>query len=183
MIHLPRPAAAKAQRSTIAQLVRLLDDRTIDELLRRGEHPHVDAWLGGGTGGGNTTAKPVEGVVVRDAGGRILPDDTGTPDTWQTQDDPVHVAIAELFAELAEAAGLVKRIDQRRQWLLHLHETARKRVNTVELCAGCNDQILPPQRVKRLDGQPYHHPDPVDGEPQPQCWWDAYRSTRRATAG
>lgn len=63
--------------------------------------------------------------------------------------------------------------------------TNTERQNNVEKCAGCGLPILAPSggpgRVKRLgaDLLPYHHPDPVDGVAQPQCWWDAYRAQRR----
>lgn len=182
MTHLPNASKAKRQRSNIAALIRLLDDATIGELLRRAEHPNVDPWppQTGQPGGSNDVARPVEAVTVRDAGGRIIthPDGTEecTPDAWAGAPDNVRDAIAELFAELAEADGLLESIDQRRQWLLHIHESARKRTNSVDQCTGCRKPIIPPQRTKRLDGQPYHHPDPIDGEAQPQCWWTAYRA-------
>lgn len=183
-IHLPHPAEAKRQRSRGRELLFNLDDRTIDELLHRAKHPSTDGWPPSGAGGGsNDISRPVETAVIADAGGRLLDDGTATEDTWTAPDDTVRDAIVKLFAELAELKTLAERIDQRRQWILNIHDSARGRRNTTELCASCDKQILHPQKVKRLDGQPYHHPDPIDGEPQPQCWWDEYRAARRAAAG
>lgn len=173
MIHLPRPSDAKHHRDLIRSLANQLDNGTIDTLLDRARHPQHDAWPAGTTtGGSNDVARPVETVVIRKAGGRTQPDGTESEDRWLEDDDPVRQAITELFAQLAEAAGLMRIVDQRRQWLANIHDTARGRPNTVELCTGCNQ---PAPKVKRLDGQPYHHPDPIDGQPQPQCWWHAYR--------
>jgi hypothetical protein len=50
-----------------------------------------------------------------------------------------------------------------------------KRQNSVELCVECNEPIL--GKIKRLDGQPYHHPDDQPGD-NGSCWWKAYNRTR-----
>lgn len=180
MIHLPRPTEAKRQRDLIRSLAHQLDNHTIDAFLERARYPETDPWLNSSSaGGGNDVARPVEAAVLRDAGGRLLPDGTCTEDTWSQDEDRVRQAIAELFAQLAETSGLMSIIDQRRQWLTNIHDSARGRTNSVELCYGCDEPIITKEglagKVKRLDGKPYHHPDPVDGEPQPQCWWHAYR--------
>lgn len=50
-------------------------------------------------------------------------------------------------------------------------ETNTGRENTVDVCAGCNEPIVGVgnDRVKRLDGQPYH---------AGSCWWSVYNATR-----
>lgn len=170
----PRPAAAKRHRDQIRTLANLLTDDTIDELCRRAEQPHAHdgyptSTLGEGTGG--DTPNPTLRAVELSAGGHGY-----DHDTWLTPADPTGQAIRELFAQLAEAAGLLTIIDRSRQYVFAQEAKVRGRQNTVDLCAGCDQ---PAVKVKRLDGDPYHHPDPIGGEPQPQCWWDAYRAKRR----
>lgn len=183
MIYLPRDHVAKNHRDTIRSLAHMLANTDIDDFLNRAAHAETDQWPNRNGDGrrGSGVSKPTEAVAVRDAGGHTTRDGEETDDNWDDPTDPVREAIAHLFAELSEAAGIMKRVEQRRQWLANIRENARTRTNTIDLCAECNDPIQPPQKTKRLDGQPYHHPDPVDGFQQPQCWWHAYRRNRPDT--
>ncbi len=117
---------------------------TIDDLIRRAQHPAQDAYSTGTQGRGNDVSNPTLATVIRDAG-------WGDEDTWPTTPDPILTDIQDILAALAEAAGVVSIIPKRRAHITKLGGT-QTRVNTVELCAECGE---PAPKVKRIDGQPY----------------------------
>lgn len=156
---------------------------TIATLIFRGRYPAQDAYTTGEGGRGNDISRPTEAATLRDARGRTYTDEDGTeitlPDTWEAIKDTVGQAIWELFGLLSEATVALHAVNTKRAWVLSIADDNYGRLNTVDLCAGCNE---PAPKVKRLDGQPYHHPNPIDGQPQPQCWWHAYRQQRPTEA-
>jgi hypothetical protein len=216
-IHLPHPDEAKRQRSKIRELIDQLDNATIDRLLNRARHAATDAYAGGANAGSNTVSNPTEAAVIRNAGGRITHDDHGreifTPDTWDEGSDPTRDAIAEFFAELAEAHGLIRRLARRQQYLSTDHERAIPRASTPAgncqccdtLCTGAVDDKLIsgyckkcrnawehagyPDRVEFQRDHALKHPD-THGGPTADTEWDPTRhlgahqyETTRATTG
>lgn len=202
-IHLPRADDAKRQRDKIRELIHNLDDDTIDRLLQRARYPATDAYSTGTAAGSNTVAKPTEATAVRDAGGRITTDEHGneicTDDQWETPADPVRDAIGDLFAELADAHGLVRRLDRHRQYLATDHERAAGRQSSIAgdcLCCGVTctgavgDKLVSgyckkcrnaweyagyPDRVQFQRDHALKHPDTPASPPAGGTGWDPAR--------
>jgi hypothetical protein len=156
-IHLPHPDTAKRQRTRIREISSCLTDHKIDWYLNRARYAAVDAYSGSTGGRGNDVSRPTEAAVVRDAGGRILEDEHGndvaTDDNWEAPADPVREHIAELFALLAEAAGISARIDKLSQYLDNDHSRAATRQSSLAGdCGRCGTTVTGAPKDKLVSG-------------------------------
>lgn len=112
----------------------------------------------GGSGHGDRVSTLAGNAVDRERAGLPAADPGAAAGDWLTE-----------FDEWV-AAG--KRLERRARGLLPKSEAevTRGRENTVEVCVECGE---PAPKVKRLDGQPYHHP-----ESGLSCWRTAYDRQR-----
>ena len=121
-----------------------LTDHALADLIRRQREPAVDPYTQGAGGRGNDVSNPTLSAVVRDAGGRTYTDPiTGeeivTEDKWPTTPDPVLDAINELLGALAEAAGILRVADTRRQYI---DSIPRGRISSLAgQCQACHRDV------------------------------------------
>lgn len=163
--HWPRFNRLQQRRSTIRSAVDDLDDRTLTELLRvAGESSRPleegageavsDGFPASSVGGGHASddvSRPTENSALRyyriDERGRFL--------GWVEPIDAVGQACAELFAQLAEAEGLMNKVARRRdyviEFLLKDKATMHGRVSSLQGdCEACGHAAsgLPNDRIK-----------------------------------
>lgn len=150
----PRLDRLQRQRADLAEIVAALNDKTLEELHRRAQHPVADAY-GAGRPEANVTASspdtPVEAAVLAEAGGG---DDD--PDTWESPPDPTLEVLGELFAGMAEALGILRAVDRRRAYLLALGPgagdgEARRKLRAGEGECRCCERVVtgtPNDRLK-----------------------------------
>jgi hypothetical protein len=104
-------------RDQAIEVLRRLDDATLEDLLRRAQYVASDGYpaqsMGESDVHGGRGGDPVGAKVAADAGGR-----DEEPDTWRSLADPVGEALAQLFGNLVEIAGLVRVIDRKRAYVL-----------------------------------------------------------------
>lgn len=104
-------------RDAMIQTLHDLDDDTIDDLVRRGEHlADSDGYPAGGNTGSSsgTVSRPTENAVL--AHYAHVGDDEH--DVRRSTSDPTGATIRQLFAELAHAKGLVDGVARRRNLVL-----------------------------------------------------------------
>ncbi len=141
-IYLPKPAQAERQRAHAREVLDRLDDVTITELLRRarfsagrdGHRPSSELQSNGGATGDPDRRDPTGRMATAGS-----PDDAS--DEWAELPDPVREAISELFAGLAEALGVLRQVDRRRQYVLSAADALRGRQSTVGVCAACGRTV------------------------------------------
>lgn len=153
-LYLPRPAEAKRQREKAIEWLRDLDDKTIDELLRRAQLSAIpDGYspsTGAGAGRGASTNTPTEGGMFARTGFGRTPDDEERgihePDDPEAgyHPDPVRKAADRIFRTLAETWAALRQLDRDRRYVLSVGDAAGRGVDVLArggICQACGREV------------------------------------------
>lgn len=127
-----------ARRDRARAILDRLDDKTCAELGRRARGAVRDGFPSSSGGGGVSTSdvsRPTEASALVG-----LPDVEDQADDWvrhESPADPVGDAIAEVFATMGEAVGLLLVIDGQRGYVLATGDDKRGRVSSLGSCSCC----------------------------------------------
>jgi hypothetical protein len=140
MSHIPPLSKVRRTLAHLRELVADLDDDTVTELHRRAQLVAQDGYTSGSSAGrgshGGDVADPTYAAAVR-------------PEPF----DPVRKAVAEIFAGLAEATGVLRGADRRRRYVFAAGDAERGRQSSLAGdCGACGRAVAGTEDDKLCSG-------------------------------
>jgi hypothetical protein len=138
---------AMGNRHVLAKFLELLDDKTIKDLVRRGQHrPAGDGFspgsLGSGGSHGPDVARPTEQAAIRLGAKAVEEDEVGQPDSWEEWEwDLVANALDTAFRQLGVMAGLARSVRRRIEYVLDVYKKSDVRQPGSGICRACLKQV------------------------------------------
>lgn len=134
-----------ADRNTVNKLITQLDDKTLEDLVRRGQHrTGGDGHAGnkrpgaGGAHRGNEPARPTEAAAVRLGAEAHDDPELDEPDTWEEWErDLVGQALAAAQADTAKMAALARSVRRKVEYVLDAYKKSNIRPAGAGICAAC----------------------------------------------